>query len=625
MGGESGVGPAPATDNSQHPPQSCEEGYCGPAELSVRWVWDATPTQVVIPARVLWKWDFHRFPVSNFARDLLSAIAAEPLFNVAEINCSLYGKVKALQSVRILRMQLVHMKILLETCQSAKDVHVKFEALPAHLSEDVHLYSLDDLAAVRHGDLVRQLRDLLRLGSVHMAACQQCMTSAVVCEFCGSKRKIVFPLELKKCQHCENELPLVTGGPLSVGTALAHSWKDWRFPLPGRLAKSCSQERRGGEGGLGGDECPQEEGTNRTPWKGSHVSQIAEAFSVEIVKGQREVAEDEDSIHTDSRRLLFGGLVKMFSRDRGGSVEEGLVQKEGVQQAEVKNDRVAESQTEKKNCAEPCHKKTASEKRKLFRVLQGGQLSITRPRDRNTSGQDEAGETRGGVEGRSECSEGSDTEAAGRLEEGVSHEECQMRASAGKDEAVTSNKGVKGESNAAKFWSAPKSRHLPKIFHSLGREEKGVGLVAEETGGVLGETEGSGDVVQQRGPSNWRLQKNSESQERKELRSEGRNERCLIYCLTAHLGGPFICMLMTAVSTHVCSSYHWLGYSDDVVFAICWFLPGRMWMNLSDQLLRDSRAVAGCVRSQASDALLFCCSVLPSAGVHSELLLETSF
>lgn len=59
--------------------------------------------QAVVPSRVLRKWDFSKYYVSNFARDLLSKIAGDPLFNPSDINSGLYKKIKALETVRVSR------------------------------------------------------------------------------------------------------------------------------------------------------------------------------------------------------------------------------------------------------------------------------------------------------------------------------------------------------------------------------------------------------------------------------------------------------------------------------------------------------------------------------------------
>ncbi|KAG8003745.1 Run domain Beclin-1-interacting and cysteine-rich domain-containing protein [Nibea albiflora] len=159
--------------------------------------------QAVVPGRVLRKWDFSKYYVSNFARDLLSKIAGDPLFNPNDINSVLYKKNKALEAVRVLREKLFHMKNLFKTCRFAKEVLDQFDSLPGHLTEDLHLFSLNDLTAVRNGDLAPRMKELLKLGTMHVAGCVLCQAKGFVCEFCGNEKDIIFPFQLNKCQRCE--------------------------------------------------------------------------------------------------------------------------------------------------------------------------------------------------------------------------------------------------------------------------------------------------------------------------------------------------------------------------------------------------------------------------------------
>uniref|UniRef100_A0A3B5A5E8 Rubicon autophagy regulator n=1 Tax=Stegastes partitus TaxID=144197 RepID=A0A3B5A5E8_9TELE len=159
--------------------------------------------QAVVPGRVLRKWDFSKYYVSNFARDLLSKIAGDPLFNPNDINSGLYKKIKALEAVRVLRVQLFHMKNLFKTCRFAKEVLDQFDCLPGHLTEDLHLFSLNDLTAVRNGELAPRMKELLKLGTMHVAGCVLCQAKGFVCEFCGNDKDIIFPFQLSKCQRCE--------------------------------------------------------------------------------------------------------------------------------------------------------------------------------------------------------------------------------------------------------------------------------------------------------------------------------------------------------------------------------------------------------------------------------------
>ncbi|NWY12162.1 RUBIC protein, partial [Aphelocoma coerulescens] len=159
--------------------------------------------QTVIPSRILRKWDFSKYYVSNFSKDLLSKIWSDPLFNVQAINPALYQKVKALNQVRLLRIQLFHMKNMFKTCRLAKDLLDSFDTVPGHLTEDLHLYSLSDFSAIKKGDLMPHLTELLKAGSLHIDKCMLCQAKGFICEFCQNEDDIIFPFELNKCRTCE--------------------------------------------------------------------------------------------------------------------------------------------------------------------------------------------------------------------------------------------------------------------------------------------------------------------------------------------------------------------------------------------------------------------------------------
>ncbi|KAL8188253.1 UNVERIFIED_CONTAM: hypothetical protein K2H54_064224 [Gekko kuhli] len=159
--------------------------------------------QMVIPGRILRKWDFGKYYVSNFSKDLLSKIWSDPLFNVQDINASLYRKVKPLNQVRLLRIQLYHMKNMFKTCRLAKTLLDAFDSVPGHLTEDLHLYSLNDLSATKKGELAPRLAELFKAGTLHVEKCMLCQAKGFICEFCQNEEDIIFPFELNKCQTCE--------------------------------------------------------------------------------------------------------------------------------------------------------------------------------------------------------------------------------------------------------------------------------------------------------------------------------------------------------------------------------------------------------------------------------------
>ncbi|XP_072264397.1 run domain Beclin-1-interacting and cysteine-rich domain-containing protein isoform X3 [Pyxicephalus adspersus] len=158
--------------------------------------------QSVIPGRILRKWDFGKYYVSNFSKDLLTKIWSDPLFNLHDINSAMYRKVKGLEQVRLIRIQLVHLKNMFRTCRLAKNILELYDSVPGHLTEDLHLFSLNDLTAIKKGDLVPRLKELVRLGTLHVDKCMLCQAKGFICEFCQSD-EVIFPFELSKCRRCE--------------------------------------------------------------------------------------------------------------------------------------------------------------------------------------------------------------------------------------------------------------------------------------------------------------------------------------------------------------------------------------------------------------------------------------
>ncbi|NXP80972.1 RUBCL protein, partial [Ramphastos sulfuratus] len=157
--------------------------------------------QSFIPARVLLKWDFKKYYVCNFSKHLLDSIWQHPIFNVACINKSLYTKSKEMDRVREVQEQLFHLKKLLKTCRFGESVLKQFEQVPSHLTEELHLFSLDDLVKVKRGQLLPLLKDILKSSTSHVDGCELCQAKGFICEFCQSA-DLLFPYQTAKCKRC---------------------------------------------------------------------------------------------------------------------------------------------------------------------------------------------------------------------------------------------------------------------------------------------------------------------------------------------------------------------------------------------------------------------------------------
>lgn len=58
--------------------------------------------EAIIPARVLRHWDFGRYPVCQFSKQLLESIWEKPLFKITDVAKNLYSQAKELQKFRVI-------------------------------------------------------------------------------------------------------------------------------------------------------------------------------------------------------------------------------------------------------------------------------------------------------------------------------------------------------------------------------------------------------------------------------------------------------------------------------------------------------------------------------------------
>lgn len=140
-----------------------------------------------LPGYILQKWDFHKYPVSHFALQLLDKIANEPLFNINDINSSLYRKVRKLKHLIDIRMQLYYLKIYISTCTQTDKLNGEYSTFCHQhlLQDDVHLYSLNNLIEIQHGKLYEYLNDLVSRSIAHIAQCDRCRAKGHYCQLCG--------------------------------------------------------------------------------------------------------------------------------------------------------------------------------------------------------------------------------------------------------------------------------------------------------------------------------------------------------------------------------------------------------------------------------------------------------
>ncbi|KAK2905029.1 hypothetical protein QQF64_033238 [Cirrhinus molitorella] len=157
----------------------------------------------VIPGRVLKNWDFTRQPVCHFSRQILDSIWHQPLFKLTRVAKNLYSQAKELQRFRELQEQLISIKKLLSTCRLSAGILDEFEQLPAHLMQEVHLFSMDDLIRVKKGQLCTIAKALMQSAIAHINICELCQAKGFICEFCHGE-EVLFPFQRDTCTRCQD-------------------------------------------------------------------------------------------------------------------------------------------------------------------------------------------------------------------------------------------------------------------------------------------------------------------------------------------------------------------------------------------------------------------------------------
>lgn len=156
----------------------------------------------VIPANVIRKWDFTKYEVSNFARDLLQKIHFDPLFDMKDLNPSLYKRSRVLEGLKDIRQQLHFFKTFMQTCRKATALAEAFTKLPDHICGEPSLYSMHDLLQGRDGDLLLFLRGLAIESLNHINQCQLCLAKGFICEYCKNGDDVIFPFQLNRVIQC---------------------------------------------------------------------------------------------------------------------------------------------------------------------------------------------------------------------------------------------------------------------------------------------------------------------------------------------------------------------------------------------------------------------------------------
>ncbi|XP_037044654.1 pleckstrin homology domain-containing family M member 1 [Bradysia coprophila] len=153
-----------------------------------------------IPAKILYNWDFNRYPVSKWASKFLFDTEFVRFYDLELLNLNAYHAVEELQLMRSFRLQLKYQREYLLQCRIKpflENSNFQF----AHFNfERIDWYSLNDFLSI--GDMLKKLQSIAKDGRSHIINCEWCRHSACICEIC-SDDEVIFPFDVEVTYRCD--------------------------------------------------------------------------------------------------------------------------------------------------------------------------------------------------------------------------------------------------------------------------------------------------------------------------------------------------------------------------------------------------------------------------------------
>ncbi|KAG1689651.1 Differentially expressed in FDCP 8 [Nymphon striatum] len=161
----------------------------------------------VIPARVLFNWDFERRKVSRASKQFLKLMKRKSVIKLEEINPMLFTFVKELHTIKELREGILIMKIYFVSCKEATEDKLLLKLQDRqHFVENAHMYSMRDIEELESGILVPHIAAIHESYSDHIKKeCLICKGKGFICELCD-ETDTIFPFEhdAAVCSECSS-------------------------------------------------------------------------------------------------------------------------------------------------------------------------------------------------------------------------------------------------------------------------------------------------------------------------------------------------------------------------------------------------------------------------------------
>uniref|UniRef100_A0A336LQE8 CSON000892 protein n=1 Tax=Culicoides sonorensis TaxID=179676 RepID=A0A336LQE8_CULSO len=159
----------------------------------------------IIPAKVIYNWDFKKYSVNLDAAKYLTEFRYEPFIDFELLNPK-YEKIKMMLRLKNLRLKLNAISFYMQHCQVVLNTFKEMLGYREYLYTSIHKYSIADFEMLSDGQFENMLSSSVSFGMSHITSCQLCSQQGFICEICSDK-KIIYPFDLEnteKCLECQN-------------------------------------------------------------------------------------------------------------------------------------------------------------------------------------------------------------------------------------------------------------------------------------------------------------------------------------------------------------------------------------------------------------------------------------
>ena len=162
----------------------------------------------VIPARVVYNWDFNQYKVCRKVKTFMKSMAYEPIIEATSLSNDTIEFSSELKECLKLRKELMFMNAYLTTCLSRKKPNAKkqFNKLlhpRTYLVEEDAKFAISDFEDMHSGKLKSLMTEAAKLARNHILKdCVLCSNRGFICELCRQGAPL-YPFNLGSIMQCQ--------------------------------------------------------------------------------------------------------------------------------------------------------------------------------------------------------------------------------------------------------------------------------------------------------------------------------------------------------------------------------------------------------------------------------------